>query len=199
MIESDVLSQGSERVLLAAGGALSFAFGDVGPLLIWLMIFVVSDFVTGLAGAWVHSSYSSKRFFIGMAKKLAIFGLVALAHGLDTIFEPMIQIQVFQSVTICAYAVGEFGSIIENLERAGLGDAVPPVLRRLVKTLDERVETHATARLEEKGLRAPQKEEKMATERKAFGRGARRRRPILSSVGRGVAWRRTSVPQACGR
>ncbi len=164
MIGSDVLPQGTERVLLAAGGtlggALSFAFGDVGPLLIWLMIFVIGDFMTGLAGAWVHSSYSSKKLFIGVAKKLAIFGLVALAHGLDTIFEPMIQIQVFQSVTICAYAVGEFGSIIENLERAGLGDAVPPVLRRLVKTLDERVEAHATARLEEKGLRAPQKERK---------------------------------------
>lgn len=163
-VVSDVLPQGTERVLLAAGGtlggALSFAFGDVGPLLIWLLIFVVGDFTTGLAKAWVHSAYSSKKLFVGVAKKLSIFGLVALAHGLDTIFAPMIHIQIFQSITICAYAVGEFGSIIENLERAGLGDAVPPVLRRLVKTLDERVEAHANARLEEKGLRAPNKEEK---------------------------------------
>lgn len=161
---SDVLPQGAERVLLAAGGtlggALSFAFGDVGPLLIWLLIFVVGDFVTGLAGAWVHSAYSSKRLFVGVAKKLAIFALVALAHGLDTIFAPMIQIQIFQSITICAYAVGEFGSIIENLERAGLGDAVPPVLRRLVKTLDERVEAHAQARMDAVNMTAGKEERK---------------------------------------
>ena len=55
----------------------------------------------------------------------------------------MIGIAFIQSITICAYCAGEFGSVIENLERGGLGDAVPPVLRRLVKTLDERVQEHA--------------------------------------------------------
>lgn len=158
---ADLFPQGAERVLLAAGGslggALSFAFGDVGALLIWLLLFVVGDFVSGLCKAWVNSNYSSKKLFIGVAKKLSIFWLVALAHGLDTIFEPMINVKVFQSVTICAYAVGEFGSLIENLEQAGLGDAVPPVLRRLVKTLDERVEAHAKARLEQRGLSDVQK------------------------------------------
>ena len=153
-----LVEESAERVLLTAGGAmgaaLSFAFGDVGPLLVWLLIFVVGDFTSGLAKAWVLSAYSSKKLFVGVAKKLSIFALVALAHGLDTIFEPMIHIQIFQSITICAYAVGEFGSIIENLERAGLGDVVPAVLRRLVKTLDERVEAHANARLEQSGLHA---------------------------------------------
>lgn len=161
---SSLLPQEAERVLLAVGatlgGALSFAFGDVGPLLVWLLIFVIGDFVSGFFAAWVTSTYSSRKLFFGVAKKVSIFCLVALAHGLDMIFAPMIQIQIFQSITICAYAVGEFGSIIENMERSGLGDAVPPVLRRLVKTLDERVEAHANARLGEKGLTAPQQEDK---------------------------------------
>lgn len=51
-----------------------------------------------------------------------------------------------------AYAAGEFGSIIETLERGGLGGAVPPVLRRLVKTLNERIEAHAEEELAKRGL-----------------------------------------------
>lgn len=138
--------------MLAAGGTLgaafSFAFGEnVSPLLWWLLIFVVSDFATGMYAAWATSSWSSRRVFVGVIKKVTIFGIVALAHGLDAVISPMLGIAFVQSITICAYAAGEFGSIIENLERGGLGGAVPPVLRRLVKTLDERVEAHADARV----------------------------------------------------
>ena len=76
-----------------------------------------------------------------------MFLVVALAHGLDEVFEPLIGICIFQSITICAYAAGEFGSIIENLERGGLGSVVPPVLRRIVATLEERIEAQADAKL----------------------------------------------------
>lgn len=75
-----------------------------------------------------------------------------LAHGLDEVFAPVIHFQIFQSITICAYAAGEFGSIIETLERGGLGGAVPPVLRRLVKTLNERIEARAEEELSKRGL-----------------------------------------------
>lgn len=142
------LPSGTERVMLAAGGsigaAFSFAFGEnVSPLLWWLLIFVCADLTTGIYAAWYTSSYSSSKLFLGVAKKVSMFGIVALAHGLDTVFIPMIGIAFIQSITICAYCAGEFGSVIENLERGGLGDVVPPVLRRLVKTLDERVQEHA--------------------------------------------------------
>lgn len=130
---------------------MSFAFGNVGPLLVWLLIFVVADFASGMYAAWVTSSWSSKRVFFGVLKKSVMFWIVALSHGLDEVLEPLIHFQIFQSITICAYAAGEFGSIIENLERAGLGGAVPPVLRRLVKTLDERIEAHAQEKLERLG------------------------------------------------
>lgn len=141
----------SEKVMLAAGGTLgaafSFAFGEnVTPLLWWLLIFVCADLSTGLYSAWFTSSYSSKKLFLGVAKKVSMFGIVALAHGLDAVFAPMLGIAFVQSITICAYCAGEFGSVIENLEKGGLGDAVPPVLRRLVRTLDERVEAHAQER-----------------------------------------------------
>ena len=160
---SQLLPQGAERVMVAAGGvlggALSFAFGDVAPLMIWLVVFIVADFATGTWAAIHTGTWTSKRNFIGVAKKVLMVGFVALAHGLDVVFAPLIGIQIFQSVTICAYAAGEFGSVIENLERGGLGSVVPPVLRRLVKTLNERIEAHAEIELERRGLKKEEKKD----------------------------------------
>lgn len=129
------------------GGALSFAFGDVGPLLWWLVIFTSTDFFLGTGVAILQGKWSSHKNYLGVLKKALMFAIVALAHGLDEVFAPVIHFQIFQSITICAYAAGEFGSIIETLERGGLGGAVPPVLRRLVKTLNERIEARAEEEL----------------------------------------------------
>lgn len=153
---AQLIPQGAERVMVAAGGvlggALSFAFGDVAPLMIWLGCFIVADFFTGTWAALHTNTWSSKRNFIGIAKKVLMLCIVALAHGLDVVFAPLIGIQIFQSITICAYAAGEFGSVIENLERGGLGSVVPPVLRRLVQTLNDRIEAHAEAELAKRGM-----------------------------------------------
>lgn len=148
---SNILPQGAERVMAVAGGviggALSFAFGDIGPLLIWLTVFVAADFATGTWAAIHTRTWESHQNFVGILKKALMFLVVALAHGLDEVFRPVIGVCIFQSITICAYAAGEFGSIIENLERGGLGSVVPPVLRRLVQTLEDRIEAHAEAKL----------------------------------------------------
>lgn len=134
------------------GAGLSFAFGDIGPLLIWLVIFTVADFILGTAVAILQGRWSSHKNFMGILKKVLMFALVALAHGLDEVFAPVIHFQIFQSITICAYAAGEFGSIIETLERGGMGGAVPPVLRRLVKALNERIDARAEEELAKRGL-----------------------------------------------
>lgn len=154
---AQLLPTGAEKVMLTAGGivggALSFAFGDIGPLLIWLIIFIVADFATGTWAAVSRNEWKSKRNAIGIVKKITMLCIVALAHGLDEVFHTVLGFYIFQSITICAYAAGEFGSIIENLEKGGLGGAVPPVLRRLVKSLNERIESQAEMRLEQKGLK----------------------------------------------
>lgn len=151
-----LLPQGAERTLAylggALGGALSFAFGDVGPLLLWLTIFTVADFVLGTAVAVRLGEWSSHKNFMGVLKKAVMFTIVALSHGLDEVFQPVIHFQVFQSVTLCAYCAGEFGSLIENLERGGLGGAVPPVIRRIVQSLNERLEEKADNALSAKGM-----------------------------------------------
>lgn len=158
-----LLPQGGERALLAIGAtvgwAFSFAFGDVGPLLMWLTIFTVTDFLLGTAVAIKLGQWSSHKNFVGVLKKALMFFIVALSHGLDEVFQPLIHFQIFQSITICAYCAGEFGSLIETLERGGFGNVVPPVLRRIVQTVNERLEEKADAELSAKGLVSNEKED----------------------------------------
>ena len=73
------------------GGALSFAFGGVGPLLWWLVIFTVTDFFLGTGVAVLQGKWSSHKNFLGVLKKSLMFAIVALAHGLDEVFAPVIE------------------------------------------------------------------------------------------------------------
>lgn len=43
-------------------------------------------------------------------------------------------------MVICMYGLGEFASIIENLEKAGYGHSIPPILRRLIGALNNKLE-----------------------------------------------------------
>lgn len=137
----------AERVLMTiggvAGGLISFAFGDVGSLLWWLVIFVVVDYITGTIGALRTGTWESRIAGFGVTKKVLYFGIVALAHGLDQVFHPLLRVEIIRDIVICAYTAGEFGSIVENLERCGCADVVPPVIRRMIAALNQRVETTA--------------------------------------------------------
>lgn len=145
----NALPQGSDRVLMGIGGAVgaafSFAFGDIKPLILWLCIFVTIDMITGMTAALRCDEWSGSKIFWGSVRKVTMFAIIALAHGLDTALKDVLQFQFVQSVVIVAYTASEFGSIIKNLERAGLGGIVPPVLRYILyainQYLDERVKT----------------------------------------------------------
>lgn len=88
-----------------------------------------------------------------MVKKGLAFAIIILAHGLDVSFWYILHdMPVFQSVTLCAYACGEFGSIIENVEKAGYGEALPPALRKIFLTLEKRLENAVDSKLDGIGL-----------------------------------------------
>lgn len=143
-IIASILPNGGERQLMALGGVvggiLSFAFGDIGVLLWWLLAMAVLDLLTGSFGAMRQSSWRTHDFFLGITKKVLMFVFVALAHGVDLTFERLIHYQIFQSIVICAYALCEFGSIIENLEACGLGGVVPPVIKRALAAFNEKLD-----------------------------------------------------------
>ena len=147
---SNLLPHSVDRVMMTfggiVGGMFSFAFGNVGPLLIWLAIFVVLDYITGILSALRNNKWSSRALFYGTIRKVIIFAMVALAHGLDVALHDLIHFDFVQSIIIVAYIAGEFGSIIENLEKGGLGHVVPPVFKHILDAinlyLDRQVEKH---------------------------------------------------------
>ena len=138
-----VLPSGFERVLMSVGGSMggifTFLYGDAGPLLIWLVVFVILDFLSGTLAAVLNGTWTSKRNMLGVLKKILAFCIVALAHGLDVAFCELLPFQIIESITICAYMAGEFGSIIENLDKMGLR-VVPPVVRKLIDALNAKLD-----------------------------------------------------------
>ena len=140
---SAVLPTGFERAWMLVGGSMggvfTFLYGDAGPLMVWLVVFVILDFVTGTLAAVLTGTWTSKRNMLGVLKKILAFCIVALAHGLDVAFNELLPFQLIESITICAYMAGEFGSIIENLDKMGLR-VVPPVVRKLIDALNAKLD-----------------------------------------------------------
>ena len=153
----DLLPRGVDGALTVLGGWIGLVYGatlqSVAPLVWWFLIFVIADLITGIWAAMKTGAWSSKRLSFGMVKKGLAFAIIILAHGLDVSFWYVLHnMPLFQSVTLCAYACGEFGSIIENIERAGYGSALPPVLRKLFLTLEDRLEHAVDKKLDAVGL-----------------------------------------------
>ena len=68
----------------AIGGWLGYFLGGVDGLMTALIIFMVTDYVTGLMCAIVDKQLSSRVGFKGLFKKMLIVILVGIAHIVDS-------------------------------------------------------------------------------------------------------------------
>ena len=66
-----------QTVLSAAGGVIGWFLGDADGALLALVAFVVMDYITGVIAAGVKKELSSEVGFKGIARKVAIFIIVA--------------------------------------------------------------------------------------------------------------------------
>lgn len=144
-IASYFSSLGLDRTVTAlgslAGAIWSFAFAEtIWPLVWWLAIFICIDFVTGWYAAAKTGDFESRVLRDGVLRKVLVVAVCGLSHGLDVLFEPVIGVSIFQTIVICMYGLGEFASILENLEKAGFGQSIPPILRRLIGALNHKLE-----------------------------------------------------------
>ncbi|QDX95648.1 holin [Brevibacillus laterosporus] len=81
----------------------------------------------------VEGKLKSKIGLIGIARKVFIFAMVAVAHLLDTALGDQ---HVFRNATIFFYLANEVLSIIENAGRIAL--PVPEVIKKAVDVLKEK-------------------------------------------------------------
>ena len=116
-------------------GLVQFLYGDWTILLSILITLTVIDYISGMAAGYAEGKLKSKVGMIGIARKVFIFLMVAVAHLIDLMliqsgFETK---AVVMTMTIVFYAVNEILSIIENAGRVGL--PVPEQIKNAVVVL----------------------------------------------------------------
>jgi toxin secretion/phage lysis holin len=115
------------------GAITGYFFGGWTAVMNVLLVFVIIDFVTGWAAAWIRGELRSMKGYIGIAKKVGIFLLVTVAHLIDTILGDM---HYLRDAVVFFYIVNELLSIIENYGKMGF--TVPEALIKAVSVLQEK-------------------------------------------------------------
>jgi len=119
-------------VFAALGTALISLLGGWDKLLQVLVLFVVTDYITGVVAAWFEKRLSSEVGAKGILKKLLIFAVVAIATSLDGMAGTN---EIFRSLVVLFYVSNEGLSVIENLGKCGV--PVPGALKEAILKLKE--------------------------------------------------------------
>ena len=124
------------KIIVGVGGGLaSFLFGGWSALLQTLVLFIVLDYVIGVMVAGYHGQLNSKVGFKGIAKKVLILLLVAVAHQIDLLLGDG---SLIRDSVIFFYIANELLSILETVGKTNL--PIPDVLRKAVETLNSKGE-----------------------------------------------------------
>ncbi|WP_271001497.1 phage holin family protein [Listeria seeligeri] len=121
--------------MLGFGAVFGYLLGEVSLLVKVLVCFMVADYISGLLASGYLGELSSKMGFKGIAKKIAILILVAVAHQIDLI---MGTHNTTRDAVIFFYLANELISILENFVRMGM--KVPEVLKNLIMIFDSKSE-----------------------------------------------------------
>lgn len=131
---------GAEQYLMSIGAFIGLVFsvsiGGMDSMIYALIALCIVDYITGMFTAFKTGQWDSSTGFRGILKKFVIFAVVALCNCIDT----AMGMHILRQMAICAYALNEAGSIIENVDRAGYGQYIPDVIRNALARLTEKAE-----------------------------------------------------------
>ncbi|MBC1247357.1 phage holin family protein [Listeria booriae] len=119
--------------MVAGGAAIGLLFGGWHVLVQVLLVFVMADYVTGILAGIYNGELSSKVGFKGIAKKIVIFILVAVAHQVDVILGDKNMVR---DAVIFFYLANELISMLENAARMGLN--IPDKLKHVIGLLQDK-------------------------------------------------------------
>ena len=109
---------------------LSFLFGDMEGLMVALIALIILDYISGVIAAAVEKRLSSGVGAKGIAKKIFMLLIVALANIVD--INVIGDGHVLKTVTVVFYICNECISLIENAGRIGV-----PVPKKLLDVLEQ--------------------------------------------------------------
>ena len=111
-------------------GIMGFLIGDFDGLFKALLVLIIADYITGIIVAVVHKKLSSEIGAKGIAKKILMLIIVAVANVLD------VQIigggAALRNITIIFYAANEVISLLENTGALGV-----PYPKKLMDVLQQ--------------------------------------------------------------
>ena len=119
------------------GGILLTLWGDWNVALTILAVSMLIDIITGVLVACVfgespkslYGGLSSKSFAKGIVKKVGVFVVIWIGHGLDI----MLNVDYIRNATIVAFIAAEFISILENC--ALMGVPIPDFILKMIDVL----------------------------------------------------------------
>ncbi|GAA0379054.1 phage holin family protein [Bacillus horti] len=120
------------------GASISYLWGEWTALLNVLFVLVIIDYISGLVASGFEGKISSNTGMKGIAKKVFIFAIVAIAHLVDTALG---ESHLFRDAAIFFYIANELISIIENGGRMGV--PIPPGIQKAVEVLKRKGERDA--------------------------------------------------------
>lgn len=122
------------KIIVGVGGGLaSFLWGGWSALIQTLVLFIALDYILAVLVAASFGELSSKKGFRGIAKKVTILVLVAVAHAIDSILGDG---HLIRDAVIFFYLANELLSILETVGRTNL--PIPTVLKKAVDTLNSK-------------------------------------------------------------
>ncbi len=119
-----------KSILAAVCTMFGFIFGDFNGLMIALVALIVLDYISGVIAAAVEKKLSSEAGAKGIAKKIFMLLIVAVANIVD--INVIGEGHVLKSVTVVFYIANECISLIENAGRLGV-----PVPKKLLDVLEQ--------------------------------------------------------------
>lgn len=131
----NLVPTGAEQWLMGIGAAIglgiSIAVGGMDKMIYALIALMILDYASGIIAACRTGQWDSSTGFVGLAKKAVILAVVALCNTVDTAMDT----HTLRQMAICAYALNEAGSIVENIDRAGWGEHIPAFIRKALARL----------------------------------------------------------------
>ena len=125
-----------QLIFTAVGGWLGSFLGGCDGLIVEIVVFAVTDYITGVMCAINDRKLSSEVGFRGICRKVIIFMLVGIGHILDT--QVIGTGSILRTAIIFFYLSNEGVSLLENAAHLGL--PVPEKLKDVLEQLHDRAE-----------------------------------------------------------
>ena len=114
----------------------TYLFGAFDILIQGAFMFIVLDFMTGLAKAWHNGEVSSNKSRKGLLKKTMFLSMILIGHWLDKISLIPDNSMSFRTLVLVFIIANEGISILENISEMGV--PIPGFLKKVFERLDKR-------------------------------------------------------------